>query len=331
MPKEMIMRRSITNCLFLAAANLLLASGLAASPPYPTHPVRLLVGGAAGSVPDILVRPVAERLSTILGQPVVVDNRPGAAGSIAMDVLVHSAPDGYTLALATMSQAVFNTYLFSKLPYDPLHDLEPVSPLATGAMAIAAHPSFPASTLQELIPLARSQPGKLFMAMPQTGSPPHVIALLLSRAAGIELTMVPHKAGSEALNSVLSNQIPLLIDAPTILSPYVADGRLKALVVTGSERELALPGVATASESGLQNLQGEAWIGLVGPAGMPKEIVQQINRELALILAAPDMQAQLARQSFRPLTATPEEFRTLIKAEHAKWGSVIRDAGLNLD
>ena len=325
------MCRSIANYLVVVATSLLLASGLAAAQPYPNHPVRLLVGGAAGSVPDIMARPMAERLSAVLGQPVIVDNRPGAAGSIAMDVLIHSAPDGYTLALATMSQAVFNSYLFTKLPYDPLRDLEPVSPLVTGAMAIATHPSFPANTLQELIPLARSQPGKLFMAMPQTGSPPHVIALLLSRAVGIELTLVPHKAGSEALNAVLSNQIPLLIDAPTILSPYVADGRLKALVVTGSEREPTLPGVATASESGLANLQGEAWIGLVGPAGMPKDIVQRINRELALVLAAPDMQAQLARLSFRRLTATPEEFRTLIKVEHAKWGSVIRDAGLKLD
>jgi len=325
------MFRSITNYLLLAATILLLASGPAAAQPYPSHPVRLLVGGAAGSVPDIIVRSVAERLSIVLGQPVIVDNRPGAAGSIAMDVLVHSAPDGYTLALATMSQAVFNSYLFSKLPYDPLHDLEPVSPLVSGAMAIAAHPSFPASTIQELIPLARSQPGKLFMAMPQTGSPPHVIALLLSRAAGIELTLVPHKAGSEALNAALSNQIPLLIDAPTILSPYVADGRLKALVVTGSEREPALPGVATASESGLPNLQGEAWIGLVGPAGMPKDVIQRLNREVALILASPDMQAQLARLSCRRLTATPEEFRTLIKVEHAKWGSLIRNAGLKLD
>jgi tripartite-type tricarboxylate transporter receptor subunit TctC len=331
MPKEVIMCRSIANYLVVVAISLLLASGLAAAQPYPNHPVRLLVGGAAGSVPDIMARPVAERLSAVLGQPVIVDNRPGAAGSIAMDVLIHSAPDGYTLALATMSQAVFNSYLFTKLPYDPLRDLEPVSPLVTGAMAIAAHPSFPANTIQELIPLARSQPGRLFMAMPQTGSPPHVIALLLSRAAAIELTLVPHKAGSEALNAVLSNQIPLLIDAPTILSPYVADGRLKALAVTGSEREPALPGVATASESGLENLHGEAWIGLVGPAGMPKDIVQRINRELALILAAPDMQAQLARLSFRRLTSTPEEFRALIKADHATWGSVIRDAGLKLD
>jgi tripartite-type tricarboxylate transporter receptor subunit TctC len=274
---------------------------------------------------------MAERLATVLGQPVVIDNRPGAAGSIAMDALVHSAPDGYTLALATMSQLVFNSYLFAKLSYDPLRDLEPVSPLVTGAMAIAAHPSFAARSLEELIQLAKGQPGSLFMAIPQAGSPPHVIALLLSRAAGIELTLVPHKAATEALNAVLNDQIPLLIDAPTILSQYVAAGRLKALVVTGRQREPMLPDVATASESGLPDLQGEAWIGLVAPAGTSREIVLRINRELALIMGAPDIQAQVARLSFHRLAATPEEFRALIKAEHAKWSSVIRDAGLKLD
>lgn len=325
------MRQPMAISLVLAFTSLLLASGLADAQTYPSRPIRLLVGGPPGSVPDIVIRPVAERLATVLGQPVVVDNRPGAAGSIAMDTLVRSAPDGYTLALATMSQAVFNSYLFARLPYEPQRDLEPVSLLATGAMVIAAHPSFPARSLQELIPLAKAQPGKLFMAIPQMGSPPHVIALLLARAAGIELTLVPHKGGADALNAVLNDQIPLLIDAPTILSPHVAAGRLKALVVSGRQREATLPGVATASESGLADLQGEAWIGLVAPAGTPKDIVQRINRELAVILADPDMQVQLARLSFRSLTGTPDEFRALIKTEHTKWSSVIRDAGLKLD
>ena len=325
------MRQSIAKSLVLGVTGLLLASGLAEAQTYPSHPIRLLVGGPPGSVPDIVIRPVAERLATVLGQPVVVDNRPGAAGSIAMDTLVRSVPDGYTLALATMSQAVFNSYMFARLPYDPLRDLEPVSPLVTGAMAIAAHPSFPARSLQELIPLAKGQPGKLFMAMPQMGSPPHVIALLLGRAAGIELTLVPHKGGADALNAALNDQIPLVIDALTIISPYVAAGKLKALVVTGRQREVVLPDVATASESGLADLQGEAWIGLVAPAGTPKDVVQRINRELAVILATPDMQLQMAQLSFRTMTGTPDEFRALIKAEHTKWSSVIRDAGLKLD
>lgn len=152
---------------------------------YPSRPVTLLVGGAPGSPPDVMARPVAQRLAAMLGQPVIVENRPGAAGGLAMTALVKSAPDGHTLALATMSQAVFNSYLFARLPYDPLRDLEPVGPLVTGAMALAAHPSFAAHSLVDLVGMTKGQPDKFFMAMPQAGSPPHIVALLLQRATGI--------------------------------------------------------------------------------------------------------------------------------------------------
>jgi tripartite-type tricarboxylate transporter receptor subunit TctC len=258
-------------------------------------------------------------------------NRPGAAGSIAIEMLLQSAADGHTLALATMSQAVFNTYLFSKLSYDPLRDLEPVATLVTGAMTIAAHPSFPADNLDDLIRMAKSQPGRLLIAMPQQGSPPHVVGLLLARSAGIELAFVPHKAGPEALNAVIGGQIPLIIDAPTAISAQVTAGKLKALVVTGSQRESALPGVPTAQEAGLTDLEGEAWIGLVAPAGTPSRVVGRLSRELLLVLNAPDMQAQLARFSFRSLSKTPEEFRDLLRIDHEKWSRVIREAGLKLD
>ena len=314
-----------------AAAVLILGNAPVAAQTYPIHPIKLLVGGAPGSVPDLVIRPIAERLSSALGQPVVVMNRPGAAGSIAIEMLVQSPADGYTLAVATMSQAVFNSYLFSKLPYDPLRDLEPVATLVVGAMIIAAHPSFPADNLQDLIRLAKDQPGELLVAMPQWGSPPHVVGLLLARSAGVELRFVPHKVGPEALNAVLGGQIPLLIDAPTAISPQVAAGRLKALVVTGSRREAVLPGVQTALEVGLNDLEGEAWIGLVAPAGTPRELVHRLNRELSLVLDAPDMQALMAKFSFRSLTKTPEEFRALLKADHDKWSSVIRGGGLKLD
>ena len=303
----------------------------AVSQSYPQRPVKLLLGGAPGSVPDTLARPVAERLSAGLGEPVVVENRPGAAGSIAMQALVRSAPDGHTLALATMSQAVFNSYLFTKLPYDPLRDLEPVALLVTGAMAVAAHPSFKGNTLDDVVRAAKEQPGKLFVAMPQAGSPPHVIALLLARAAGVEFTMVPHKSGTEAMAMVLSGNVPLFIDAPTIISPQVRAGKLKALVVTGPEREPALPGVPTAGESGLPGVKGEAWIGVVAPAGTPAPIVQRLNRELHAALQTTQMRELLARLSFRTLHASPQEFRKLIDEEHATWSGIIRGANLKLD
>jgi tripartite-type tricarboxylate transporter receptor subunit TctC len=323
-----MIRRDVLRAFSLGA--LVCADTRARAQSYPNRPITLLVGGAPGSVPDIMVRPIAERLTAALGQPVVVDNRPGAAGGIAMSALLHSAADGHTLALATMSQAVFNTYLFAKLPYDPIRDLEPVTPLATGAMALAAHASFPARSLGEFVTLAKADPGKYFVAIPQSGSPPHIVALLLNRATGVVVTMVPHKSGSDALNAVVSGEIPLLFDAPTIISNQVRAGRLKALVVTGRHREPALPDTPTASESGF-DVQGEAWIGLVAPRGTPTAVVQRLNREVGAILASSEMQESMARLSFRSMASTPDAFGALIRDEHKKWSAVIRDAGLRLE
>lgn len=323
-----MIRRDVLRAFSLGA---LACTGLpAGAQSYPSRPIVLLVGGAPGSVPDIMVRPIAERLSAALGKPVVVENRAGAAGSVAISALLQSTPDGHTLALATMSQAVFNPYLFAKLPYDPQRDLEPVTPLVTGAMALAAHPSLPASSLGEFVTLAKAQPGKYFVAIPQSGSPPHIVALLLNRATGINVTMVPHRSGSEAVTAVVSGEIPLLLDAPTIISNQVRAGKLRALVVTGRQREPALPDTPTASESGY-DVHGEAWIGLVAPRGTPTAVVQRLNGEIASILAGSEMQASMARLSFRTMASTPEAFRTLIRDEHLKWSAVIRDAGLRLE
>lgn len=314
----------------LPVAGLTLAHATARAQSYPSRPITLLVGGAPGSGPDTMVRPVAERLSAALGQLVVVVNKPGAAGSLAMAALTQSAADGHTLALVTMSQAVFNTYLFAKLPYDALRDFEPVAPLVTGAMVLAAHPSFAARSLPEFVALAKAQPGMLFVAIPQAGSPPHIIALLLNRAAGIDVTFVPHKSGTDAINAVLSGEIALLVDGSVIIAPHVQAGKLKALAVTGRQRDLALPQTPTASESGIE-APGEAWFGLVAPRGTPTAIVQRLNRDLTGIMAVADMRSSMARLGMRTLSSTPEEFRGLIAQEHAKWGPLIRAAGLKIE
>jgi tripartite-type tricarboxylate transporter receptor subunit TctC len=321
-------RRRILQLLPLAGLNL--APSFARAQTFPSRPITLLVGGAPGSGPDVMVRPIAERLSAVLGQPVVVVNKPGAAGSLAVTALMQSAPDGHTLALATMSQAVFNTYLFAKLPYDALRDLEPIAPLVTGAMVLAAHPSFPARSLAELVALAKSSPGKYFIAIPQAGSPPHIVALLLNRAAGIETTFVPHKSGSEAIHAAISGEIPLLVDGPVIISSHVQAGKLKALAVTGRQREAVLPQTPTAAESGF-DAPGEAWFGLVAPTGTPAAIVQRLNREVTAVMASAEMQKTMGGLGFRTLQSTPDEFRSLIRQEHAKWGPLIRDAGLKID
>jgi tripartite-type tricarboxylate transporter receptor subunit TctC len=248
-----------------------------------------------------------------------------------MEALSRSAPDGYTLALATMSQAVFNPFLFSALPYDPQRDLEPVATLVTGAMVIAANPSFAAASLADLAKLARTREARLFMAMPQNGSPPHVVALLVQKTVGLELAMVPYKAGAEAVAATIAGDVPLVIEAPTAIVPHVLAGRLKALVVTGSEREPLLPDTPTVAQSGYDGVPGEAWIGLVAPAGTPARIIARLNRELAAILASAQVRERMAALGFRTLVGSEAEFGQRMADDRARWSVIIRDAKLKLD
>jgi len=282
-------------------------------------------------VPDTLARLIADRLSSALGQPVLVENRVGAAGIIAIQGLVRSEPDGHTLALATMSQAVFNSYLFSSLPYDPLRDIEPVSPLVTGAMAVAAHPTLQANTLAEFVSLAKAQPGKLLVGTTGAGSPPHVFAQLLVRATGIEVMFVPFRSGPAGITGVMRGDVQVFVDAPTIIAPQVKAGTIKALAVTGRSRDPELPSVPTVAEAGFREAQCEAWIGLVAPARTPAGIVARLNSELAAILAVPELHRRLEALSFEPIMGTPEEFRARIREEHARWGKLIKEAGIKLD
>jgi tripartite-type tricarboxylate transporter receptor subunit TctC len=323
-------RRALLLGTAMLSAGVALAQPKAIADSYPTRSIRFIVGGAAGSVPDVIARLIGDRLSTALGQPIVIDNRPGAGGIAAVQRLVASPSDGYTIALATMSQAVFNSYLFSKLPYDPQHDLEPVSPLVTGAMALAAKPAFPPNTFGDFVTAAKAQPGRIFVGVPANGSPPHLIAEMMVRSAGIEVTFVPFKA-PDALTAVLRGDVQVAVDAPLMFTPHVKDRTLKVLAVTGRAREDALPDVPTIAESGFAGIEGEAWIGVVAPAGTPRDIVHRLNREIATVLAIHELRDRLLALSFTPLPATPDEFRALIRDGHARWAVIIREAGLKLD
>jgi tripartite-type tricarboxylate transporter receptor subunit TctC len=324
-----ISRRGFLRVTVMAGAAL--AGFRARADSYPTKPIRFLIGGAAGSGPDVIARLLGDRLSAVLRQPLVIENRPGAAGTIAMQALTGSAPDGYTIALVTMSQAVFNSYLFSKLPYDPLRDLEPVSLTVTGAMAIAAHPALAASTFAEFVSFAKAQPGKILFGIPQLGSPPHVIAELVMRATSTQVIFVPFKSGPDAVAGVLRGDVSVAIDAPLIFVPHLKEHALKILAVTGRSREDELPDVPTVVESGFPAAEGEAWIGVVAPAHTPRDIVIRLNQAIATVLAQRELRERLAALSFRPVTGTPEEFRTLIGADQARWGTLIREAGIRLD
>jgi tripartite-type tricarboxylate transporter receptor subunit TctC len=251
-----VTRRRLLLGTILLLAGVNLAGRRAIANYYPTRPIRVLVPGAAGSVPDVIARLVCARLSTALGQPIVVENRPGPGGINAMQEMVGSSPDGYTIAITTRSQAVFNSYLFSKLPYNPLKDLEPVSTLVTGANALAAHPAFVANTFGEFVSMAKAQPGKIYLGVPANGSPPHMDALLMVRTAGIEVTFVPFGSGPDALTSLLRGDVQVSIDSPLMFTPHVKDRTLKVLAVTGRTREEALPDVPTVAEAGFARGSG---------------------------------------------------------------------------
>ena len=320
-------RSVIVSACIVAAA----APSLGLGQAFPNRAVRLVTGGAPGSATDSIARPLAEKLAAAWQQPVIVENRTGAGGILSMDLVGKSAPDGYTLGIASTSQLVFNDYLFSKLPYNSATDFVPISELVAGGVAIVATPSFPANTLGELIALAKKTPDSVQYAVPQLGSPPHVIALALWRAAGVEVGVVPFRNAGDALTSVLGGQVPILFDAPALVSQYVNSGKLKAIAFTSSERSPILPSAPTLAESGFPSVRGDAWIGIVGPAQLPRSVSDEINMQISRALDSPELRKLYETSGWRVVGGSAQQFAVTIRGDRERWGKVIRDAGLKLD
>ena len=316
--------------LFSIGAGLVLAP-CAFAQTFPSKPIRLVTAGAPGSVPDTVARPLAEKLAAEFQHPVVVENRPGAGGIVAMNLVAKARPDGYTLGLVSIAQMVFNLYLFDNLSYDPVHELTPVIKLVAGQAVVAAHPSFPADSVGGLIALVKAQPGTIHYAVPQLGAPPHIFALMLSHEAQIDMVAVPFRGAHEALASVVAGNVPVLFDASLIIAPHVKAGKLKALAVTGRERDRLLPGTPTLAESGLPNVHGEAWIGLAAPANLSPATISKINDAVSRALRAPDLRQHYEDQGWQIVGGSSTDFASAIRADHAIWGRIIRESGLKLN
>ena len=326
----MISRRdALLGALAAAMADGLLSKATAAQD-WPNTYVKLLVGGAPGSVPDSLARLAADALSARLGQSFVVENRAGAGGIVAMQGVATAAPDGYTIGLATISQLVFNEYLFAKLPYDPARDLKPISTLATSASVLAAHPSLQVSGLPDLVALSKRDPGKLLLGIPANGSPPHIAALLLLKKTGLSASVVPFKTGPDSLAAALRGDIQLLIDGPALLAPQIDSKALSAIVATGHERFGSLSAVQTIAEAGFPDATAKSWLGIVAPAGLPDAVTDKLSKECAALLGNETYVQKLKQLSFVPKSTTPSEFKDLIASEHARWSPVLQTAGLKL-
>ncbi len=297
---------------------------------WPSKPVRLLLPFPPGGPTDILGRIVSDRLSAALGQPVVVENRGGAGGNVGAEAAAKSAPDGYTILLVSNPIAI-SPSLYTRLNYDPQKDFAPVGLLATVPNVMVTHPSVPAHTLQEFIALAKSKPGGMNFGSGGAGTSNHAAGELFNIVAGVKLVHVPYKGVNLAMNDVLAGQIQLVVIGVPAAGPHIKAGRLRALAVIAPQRLPALPDVPTVAEAGLPNFEVTTWYGVLAPAGTPKAIVGRLNSELVRIMHSPELKDRLAAMATEPATGTPEEFAEFIKRETAKWGEVVRQAGLKAD
>ncbi len=310
------------------AAAITAATAHAQTPGYPTRAVRIVVPFAPGGATDIIARVVADRLTRNLGQPFVVENKPGASGMIGEELVARAAPDGYTLLMTGNGPHAINVSLFSKVPYDPVRDFEPISLTATLPLVLNVNASVEARNLREFVAWAKANPGKLNYASPGQGSPPHLTMELLKSLQDIDVAHVPYKGSAPALNDLLGGQVNIMFDNVLASYQHIKSGKIRALAVGSKTRLPQLPDVPTFAESGLPNFDAYTWTALVAPARTPRTIVDMLAAEVGKILATEDVRTALAAQGAMPQATTPDELRRFTDAEIAKWAGVIRKVGI---
>jgi tripartite-type tricarboxylate transporter receptor subunit TctC len=298
---------------------------------YPSKPIRIVAPFPPGGPADILSRTIGQKLSQSWGQPVVIDNRPGAGGNIGADVVAKSAPDGYTLLMGFVGTHAINPSLYAKMPFDNVKDFEPVARVALVTIVLVVNPSVPAHSLKELIALAKSKPGELTFGSPGHGTPQHLAGEMFNTMAGVKMLHVPYKGAVPALSDLLGGQVSLIFSSMPPALPLVKAGKLRALGVTSTTRSPAAPEIPTLAESGLPGYVVSNWYGILAPRGTPKEIVAKLNAEIVRILNLPDVKESLAVQGAEPFTSTPEQFAAYIKEETEKWAKIVKHSGVQLE
>jgi len=314
-----------------ALAAICMVAGPACAQGYPSKPVRLIVPYPPGGGTDIFARLVGAKLSEALGQPFVIEQRPGAAGVIGADVAAKAAPDGYTIVIGQASNLAINVSLMKKLPYDPVRDFAPITRVAMSPNLLVVHPSLPVRSVKDLVALAKARPGAINYASAGSGSPGHLAAEYFRKIAGIDVVHIPYKGATPAMLDVIAGHVSYYFTSPVSAQPFVAAGRLRQVAVTSAKRFPPLPDVPAIAESGYRDIDMVAWWGLLAPAGTPADIINRLHGPAVKALNAPDLKERLAGQGAMVYTDTPAEFGAYIKSEIANWAKIVAASGAHLD
>jgi tripartite-type tricarboxylate transporter receptor subunit TctC len=315
-------------CLFCVVGVAVVALGVAHAQTYPAKPIRIIVPYPPGGGTDVVARTLAQKMTDVMGQPVLVDNRPGANSIIGSDAVAKAVPDGYTV-LITLATHVINPALYAKLPYGP-EDHAPVTVLAEYPFVITVHPSLPVKSVKELIVFAKSRPGQLAFASSGNGSGPHLGMELFKNMAGIDVVHVPYKGAGQAMTDLLSGQVPIFLNNFLAGAQMIKAGRLRALAVTGGKRSAASPDVPTVTESGVPGYVVTGWYGMMVPAATPAAIVRTLHEGTVKALKSKEVSGRLSAEAADIVANTPQEFAAFLKAESEKWTAVIRKSKVRL-
>jgi len=310
---------------------ILLFASSAFAQSYPSKPIRLIVPYAAGGTSDILARQVGPKLTEAWNQPVVVENKTGANGNVGADFVAKSAPDGYTLLLTDVGGLVISASVYPHLPFNPSKDFSPIIMVAYSPHVLAVHPSVKATNVKELIALAKANPGKLNFAVSGIGGAPQLAGIEFAQRTGVQWTYIPYKGGSDAVAGVVGAQAEVLFNGMLATWPSVTSGRLRALAISSPQRLAAAPDTPTIAEQGLPGFETGSFQGIVGPAGIPRDVVARLNGELVRVLNTADMKERLAKLGTEVRAGTPESFGKWLGTEQAKWAKVVRESGVKFD
>ena len=324
------MRRPTTLIAMLAACACL-AAGTTLAQPYPSRPVRMIVPFPPGGATDLLARVVAQKLGDGLGHQVVVDNRPGAGGTIGSRLMLDAQADGYTILMSSVSTHAIGPHLYAKPPYDPMKDFTAISEVSVTPTVLMVSGTLPVNSLKEFIALAKSRPGKLNYGSSGVGTQFHLSGELFKLLTGVDMAHIPYKGTALVYPDLFSGQVSMMFDTLSVAIPFIKAGRVKALGVTGTKRTPTLPDVPTIAEAGVAGFNADLWLGVWGPAKLPQEITDKLASEIARLLKLSDVRDRLAAQGMEPVGNTPAQFAEFVRRENAQWSKVVKAAGVKAE